>query len=66
MVWLGGGRTEHVSNGQVLREGTEDDVRRYVDADQQLELWDQLVLPPAVRRAWADWFRRRRHVGLAC
>jgi hypothetical protein len=51
---------------QVLREGTEDDVRRYVDADQLLELWDQLVLPPPVRRAWADWFRRHRHVALTC
>lgn len=45
---------------QVLREGTEDDVRFYVDPDQLLELWDELVLPPAVRRAWADWVRRHR------
>ncbi len=45
---------------QVLREGTEDDVRFYVDAGQLLELWDDLVLPPAVRRAWADWVRRHR------
>jgi hypothetical protein len=51
---------------QVLREGTEDDVRRYVDADQLLELWEQLVLPPPVRRAWADWFRRHRHIALTC
>ena len=45
---------------QVLREGTEDDVRFFVDADLLLELWDELVLPPAVRRAWADWIRRHR------
>ena len=45
---------------QVLREGTEDDVRFYVDADQLLELWDDLVLPPPVRRAWADWIERHR------
>ncbi|MBA2460519.1 MAG: hypothetical protein H0V45_01915 [Actinobacteria bacterium] len=45
---------------QVLREGTEDDVRFYVDADQLRELWDELVLPPAVRRAWADWLGRHR------
>ena len=45
---------------QVLREGTEADVRFYVNADQLIELWDELVLPPAVRRAWADWIRRRR------
>ena len=43
---------------QVLREGTKDDVRFYVDANLLLELWDELVLPPAVRRAWADWIRR--------
>ncbi len=45
---------------QVLREGTEDDVRFYIDADQLRELWDELVLPPAVRRAWADWLQRHR------
>ena len=44
----------------VLREGTESDVRFYVDADQLLDLWDELVLPPAVRRAWTDWIERRR------
>ena len=45
---------------QVLREGTEDDVRLFVEAGQLLELWDELVLPPAVRRAWAGWLRRHR------
>lgn len=45
---------------QVLREGTEDDVRYYVGADQLRELFDELVLPPHVRRAWADWLRRHR------
>ena len=40
---------------QVLREGTEDDVRFYVAADSLLELWNELVLPPAVREAWAPW-----------
>lgn len=46
---------------QVLREGTEDDVRLYVDAVQLRELFDELVLPPPVRQAWADWLRRHRH-----
>jgi hypothetical protein len=45
---------------QVLREGTEDDVRLYVNGEQLLELWDELVLPPQVRRAWACWVRRHR------
>ena len=48
---------------QVLREGTEDDVRFYVEANLLLELWDELVLPPAVRRAWADWVRPHRRAG---
>jgi len=42
---------------QVLREGTEDDVRFYVDTDALLDLWDDLVLPPNVRRTWAEWFK---------
>ena len=40
---------------QVMREGTADDVRFYIDADRLLELWHELVLPPAVREAWAGW-----------
>jgi hypothetical protein len=44
-----------------LREGTDEDVRFYVDADQLLGLWDELVLPPAVRQAWTDWIERHRH-----
>jgi hypothetical protein len=45
---------------QVLREGTEDDVRFYVEADSLLELWDELVLPGSVRQAWADWIAGHR------
>ncbi len=43
---------------QVLREGTEDDVRFYVDADELRDVFDELVLPPPVRRAWEAWLRR--------
>jgi hypothetical protein len=45
---------------QVLREGTDSDVRYYVDAEQLLDLWDELVLPPAVREAWAARIERLR------
>jgi hypothetical protein len=51
---------------QVLREGTDDDVRYFIDADALLRLWDELVLPPHVRRAWATWFKRHRALDLAC
>lgn len=39
---------------QVLREGNEDDVRRFIRADELVDLWDELVLSRNVRRAWAD------------
>lgn len=51
---------------QVLREGDECDVRRFIDTDELLVLWKDLVLPPHVRRAWADWYRRHRAVDLGC
>jgi hypothetical protein len=51
---------------QVLREGTEDDVRLYVEIAELVELFDELVLPPTVRRAWADWLLRHRGVVVAC
>ena len=45
---------------QVLREGTADEVRRYVRATTLYELWDELVLPAYVREAWAPWLAARR------
>jgi hypothetical protein len=51
---------------QVLREGNEDDVRRFIQADELVDLWDELVLPRNVRRAWADWLGRHRGVSLSC
>lgn len=51
---------------QVLREGTAEDIRFFIDVDQLLDLWDDLVLPRFVRRAWADWFLRTRQIEIAC
>jgi hypothetical protein len=51
---------------QVLREGTEDDVRFFIDVGELAALFDELVLPPTVRRAWADWLVRHPGVERAC
>lgn len=51
---------------QVLREGGDDDVRLFIDVDVLLADWDELVLPPRVRLAWAAWFQRHRGADLAC
>lgn len=37
----------------VLREGTPDDVLTYIDGALLVDLWDELVLPRAIRDAWA-------------
>ena len=41
---------------QVLREGTEDDVRYYIRPQLLASVWRELVLPTYVRKAWAGWF----------
>ena len=43
---------------QVLREGTEDDVRYYIDIGELARVFDELVLPSYVRAAWSEWFHR--------
>ena len=49
---------------QVLAEGTAEDVRRFIDVDELIEVWDELVLPRAVSRAWIDWVAEHRGVRL--
>ncbi|HWD51096.1 MAG TPA: hypothetical protein VG412_01750 [Acidimicrobiales bacterium] len=51
---------------QVLQEGTEDDVRFFVDVDDFLAAWDLMVLPPWVRGVWASWFLKQRGIELPC
>jgi hypothetical protein len=51
---------------QVLREGNEDDVRRFVRVDDLIDLWDEMVLPRHVRQAWAHWVERHRGLSLSC
>lgn len=50
----------------ILREGNDDDVRRYIDVNELIILWDELVLPTYVRRAWLDWFSQHGRADLAC
>jgi len=47
---------------QVLREGTEDDVRFFIDPDQLAGIFDELVLPVSVREAWSKWLGPRPSV----
>jgi hypothetical protein len=51
---------------QVLTEGTERDVRRFIDVDELVRLWNVLVLPEHVRAAWAKWISEHRDVVLPC
>jgi hypothetical protein len=50
----------------VLAEGSEDDVRYFIDVDELIDLWPQLVLPRHVRQAWAAWLNQRRGISVAC
>lgn len=45
---------------QVLREGDEADIRRYVRASTLVNEWDDLFVPAYVRVAWEPWVRARR------
>ena len=36
----------------VLREGAAGDIEQYIDGALLVDLWDELVLPRAVRSAW--------------
>lgn len=42
---------------QVMTEGNEDDVRRFIDPAEVVRLWDQLVLSPHVSEAWERWLK---------
>jgi hypothetical protein len=63
---LGDRRDRMLVYEQVMTEGTDDDVRRFVEVDEVVSMWNDLVLPRHVRRAWADWLRTRRGVTLPC
>ncbi|WP_420624614.1 hypothetical protein [Candidatus Poriferisodalis sp.] len=43
----------------VMTEGTEDDVRTYIDPDILLGIWDTMWLAPHVREQWTAHLRSR-------
>lgn len=45
---------------QVLREGSENDVRAYVRASTLIDVFEALNLPQHVRAAWVPWIAARR------
>lgn len=49
---------------QVLREGNEDGVRRFIRVDDLIDLWDGIVLARHVRQAWTESLKRKRSVAL--
>ncbi len=51
---------------QVLTEGTEADVRFFIDVGQLVDLWDDLVLSPRVRTAWGAWLGDRGLLPTGC
>jgi hypothetical protein len=46
----------------VLREGSDADVLAYIDGALMVDLWDELVLPRAVRGAWSPLIDQVRGV----
>mgnify|MGYP003348663905 FL=1 len=50
----------------VLREGTVEDIRRYITVDDLLDLWDELVLPLPVRQAWSQWLQEHGRSVTGC
>jgi hypothetical protein len=46
----------------VLREGSDADVLTYIDGALLVDLWDELLLPRAVRTAWSPLIDQVRGV----
>lgn len=43
----------------VMTEGTEDDIRAYIDIDVLLDMWDTMWLATHVREQWTEFLRSR-------
>lgn len=68
LYWSGPSRTYHLADRAdrarvyeiVLREGTEEDLLTYVDGAFLIDLWEDLILPSALRSAWEPTIARCR------
>lgn len=47
----------------VMTEGTEDDVRRWIDLKLLMQMWDDMWLSPHVRQRWDRWLGDRDLIG---
>jgi excisionase family DNA binding protein len=45
----------------VLTEGSDQDIRTYINRALLIDVWDELWLSPAVHEAWDSWIEARRH-----
>jgi hypothetical protein len=50
----------------VLTEGTDDDVRHFIDPDELIRLWHDIWLSPHVRSAWSKHLYALRGIELEC
>jgi excisionase family DNA binding protein len=48
----------------VLTEGSDEDVRTYVNRALLIDVWDELWLSPAVHEAWDGWIEAHRHAAV--
>ena len=42
---------------RVMTEGRDEDVLWFVDVDEVVAMWDDLVLSPHIRAPWERWLR---------
>jgi hypothetical protein len=50
----------------VMTEGTDDDVRRFIDVDEVTRLWSELYVPQHVRDVWRAFLERTRNIDVGC
>ena len=54
---LGSRRQRSRAYQRVMTEGRDEDVLWFVDVDEVVAMWDDLVLSPHIRAPWERWLR---------